>query len=102
MAELLELSSITDQKRLLRAQCELCRRSLQLELGSLRDGTAWVRRGVETASRYRSLLWVAAPVVGFLIARRGRQARRLLVRGVTAWQLLSRLWRWTSAIRRAR
>jgi hypothetical protein len=50
--------------------------------------------------RYRSLLWVAAPVAGFLIARRGRVLRRFLIRGVTAWQIVGRIWRWTRPLRR--
>lgn len=101
MAELLELRSITERKRLLQAQCDVCRRSLQLQIASVRDDTAWVRRGVESVGRYRSFLWLAAPLAGLLVARRGRQLRRLLVRGVTAWQLLARLWRWTRPFRRS-
>jgi hypothetical protein len=100
MAQLPELRSISEQKSLLRAQCEVCRRSLHLQLASLRVDTDGLRRGVDWVGRYRSFFWLVAPAAGFLVVRRGRALRRLLIRGVAIWQLLSRLWRWTAPLRR--
>jgi hypothetical protein len=68
MAQLPELKSIRERKRLLRAQSETCRRSLALQLATLRADSAWLHRGADSVARYRSFLWLAAPLAGFLIA----------------------------------
>jgi hypothetical protein len=99
MAEFLELRAIDEQKRLLRAHCELTRRSLELEVSGLREGTARMCRGAGLVTRYRTLLLAVAPVLGLLVARQGWRARRWLMRGVAVWQVFSRLFRWAGVLR---
>jgi hypothetical protein len=101
MAQLHELNSIRERKRLLMAQSETCRRSLALQLDAFRADSAWLHRGVDSVVRYRSFLWLAAPVAGFLIVRRGKVLRQFLIQGLTAWQVVSRIWRWTRPLRRS-
>jgi hypothetical protein len=100
MAQLHELTTISERKRMAQAQCELCRRSLRLQLATFSADTAWFQRGLDSVARYRSFLWIVAPAAGFLIARRGKMLRRLLIRGVAGWQLMSRFWRWFKLFRR--
>jgi hypothetical protein len=102
MAQLTELTSFAERKRLVRAQSEICRRSLGLQLATLRASSDWFHRGAESVARYRSFIWLVAPLAGFLIVRRGRALRSFLIRGVAAWQILGRFWRWTRPLRRPR
>jgi hypothetical protein len=84
-----QLREIESRKRLLRAQSEIARRSIQLEWAGLRTDTAWVGRATDWMNRYRSvLLLLAVPVGGVLVVKRGKGLRRLLLRGFAVWQLL--------------
>jgi hypothetical protein len=91
MVELAELKRIAAQKRLIQAESDICRRSIQLELDGFKLDTAWVRRGIDWLNRYRTtLLLLAAPLGGALVTRRARGVRRLLLQGFAAWQLMRR------------
>ena len=100
MAQLHELTTIAERKRMAQAQCDLCRRSLQLQLATISADTAWFQRGLDSVARYRSFLWVVAPAAGFLFARQGNLLRRFVIRGVAAWQIASRFWRWLRLFQR--
>lgn len=102
MAEHAQLKSLAERKRLLQAQCDICRKSLQLQFITFQSDSAWLHRGIGSLSRYRSVLWLAAPVAGFLVARRAKTLRWLVIKGFALWQLSSRIWRWTRPFRRAR
>jgi hypothetical protein len=101
MAQLPELKALRERKRLLVARSQTCRQALTMQLDTFRGDSAWLHRGVDSLARYRSFLWLAAPVAGFLIARRARVLRRFLIRGLTAWQVVDRIWRWTRPLRRS-
>lgn len=91
MVEFPELRRIAAQKQLLQVQSEICRKAVQLEWSSLQQDTAWVSRSLDWLHRHRtSILLLAAPLGGALVARRGRAARRILLHGVAAWHLLRR------------
>jgi hypothetical protein len=91
MVELAELRDIAAQKRLVQAQSELCRRSIQLEWEGLKLDAAWVGSSMDWVSRHRTaLLLLAAPLGGVLVARRGRTIQRVLLQGFAAWQLVRR------------
>jgi hypothetical protein len=103
MVEIAQLRDIAAQKRLIQAQSELCRRSIQLEWETLKLDTAWVGRSMDWISRYRAvLLLLAAPVGGAIVARRGRGMRRLLLQGFAAYQLVRRAGVFNSWFRRRR
>lgn len=100
MAQLDPLKKVDDQKRLVQAQSEICRRSIQLEWEGVKVDTAWVGRSMEWLHRYRAvILLLAAPVGGVLLVRRGRVLRRLFLQGFAAWQLLRRAGALTSWLR---
>jgi hypothetical protein len=100
MAQLDKLTKITEQKRLVQVQSEICRRSIQLEWEGVKLDTAWVGRSMEWLNRYRTvILLLAAPVGGVLLVRRGRLIRRLFLQGFAAWQLLRRAGTLTSWLR---
>ena len=72
------------------AQCDLQRGILRLECARLRDSVGWMTRGAGWVRRVRPWLPLAAPVLGFLIARRSKtvlgQAGKTL-----GWRMLWRL-----------
>jgi hypothetical protein len=91
MAKLSSLKNLAAQKSLVQAESEHYRTSLLVEWDGLKRDTAWAGRSMDWVHRYRPLiLIVAAPLVGFLMVRRGGTIKRLLVGGIAVFNLLRR------------
>jgi hypothetical protein len=65
-----ELARLQARKELLVAQCDLQRGILYLECTRLRESLNWVGRSAGWMQRVLPWLPLAAPVAGFLVARR--------------------------------
>jgi hypothetical protein len=102
MAQHPQLISLAERKRLLRTESELCRQTLRAQVLAWQNHTARLRSGIDALAHYRSLLLVAAPLAGFVFARRIRWFRPMLIRIVAAWPMIVQLWRWQRSCRKSR
>ena len=71
-----KLVELRDRKELVIAQCDLHRGIINLEIARARDSVNWVSRVQQTLHRFRPWLPLAAPAIGFVVARNWRALLR--------------------------
>ena len=88
MAATAQMKELQEWKELLLAQSELRRRMLQLQYEELESRTEWVDKGFSFLQSARPFLVIAAPLAGFLVARRWSLLRKLSATGLLSWRLI--------------
>ncbi len=86
-----ELESLQVRKQELLARSEANRRALHSECENLRDAAASVGRGFSFLREARPALLLAAPVLGFLLARQWRRAGRVARNVILGWRIMNSL-----------
>jgi hypothetical protein len=92
-----ELTRLSLRKAELLADSDALRGKLLQDWAKLRPTVAWVEGGMRLTRRIRPLLLVAAPLLGFWLARKGQSGlggwwRKLLV-GWRLWRSVAAVWR---------
>ena len=91
MVGLAELEALQIRKQELLARSEANRRALHAECEHLRDAAASVGRGFSFLREARPALFLAAPALGFLLARRWRRAGRVARNVILGWRIMNGL-----------
>jgi hypothetical protein len=87
-----DLDKLAAQKQALLVESSLNRLALQAEAQNFRSATAWLRAAGDGAGKFRPLLFVLAPVAGFLLARVARRRASWLSQGLAAARWLGPLY----------
>ncbi len=92
-----ELASLDQQKQALLLESGLNRVALQAQIQSLRSATAWVSEAASLSRELTPLLFVLAPIAGFLLTRRRQRPGSWLSRVITLAKWMGPLYRvWKS------
>jgi hypothetical protein len=87
------LNSLAEQKMRLLASCDVQREMISLELGALRYRVSHFKGAYSHLPKF---FLIAAPIVGYLAARKVRRTGGLLTKGVLLWTAARRglkIWR---------
>jgi hypothetical protein len=87
-----ELDKLNLRKQALLLESSLNRAVLQAEVRSLRTAGNWVREATSVSRELRPLLFLLAPIAGFLVARGARRCGSWLSQAVTALKWIGPLY----------
>ena len=96
MAQLTEIASLTERRRLLLSDSATLRNQIAADLANLRPAVAWVETGYVAFRSLRALSPVVALAGGFLVTRKGTSLFRLVRKAGSLWKIgkyLPTLWR---------
>ena len=87
-----KLSALQERKELLVAQCDLHRGIIRVEMARTSESFGWIGRARQALEKARPWVPLAAPVVGFVLARNWRALLKLSGSSI-GWKLIGQLLR---------